>query len=77
MHNGSELQQEFLLLAESEGHQLTGTELGLDRALSVARSLAMGGWRVRVQPCDPYLEDPIHYEIWSVAETPFPVEAAA
>jgi len=59
------LQQEFLLTAQNDGHHLSGCEVGLERALAVARGLALGGWRVVVKNADPYLADPLVMEVWS------------
>jgi len=56
---------EYLLSAVSEGHHLTGCELGLQRALAVARGLALAGWRVTVQAADPHVLDPVIMEVWS------------
>lgn len=59
------LQQEYLLSASDDGHHLQGVEIGLERALAVARGLALAGWRVTVRNADPYLVDPLVMEVWS------------
>ena len=60
----SGLQHEYFVHAEREGSHITGCELGLDRALAVARGLALGGWRVRVRSVDPYLDDGLAVDVW-------------
>lgn len=59
------LEQEYMLTATRPGHSLIGCEVGLTKALAVARGLALGGWRVRLQNSDPYLTDPLVMDVWS------------
>jgi hypothetical protein len=58
------VEQEFMLTATDGDHHLSGCEVGLVRALTVARALALTGWKVRVTGCDPYFEDPLVMEVW-------------
>jgi len=46
---GTELEGEFLVIAERWRHCLTCTEFSLVNALTVARKLARDGWFCRVQ----------------------------
>jgi len=59
------LLQEFLIRAEQDGNFITGCELGLERALGVARGLALGGWRVVVESTDSFIADQVKYEVYS------------
>jgi len=56
---------EYVLTAEKEGHHLTGCEVGVERALAVARGLALAGWRVRVASSDPTADDPLVMDVWA------------
>lgn len=59
------LEPEYLVTGQCEGHHITGTEIGLVRALSVAHGLALAGWRCRVECCDPYFRDAAIFEVWA------------
>jgi len=58
------LDAEWFVHAESDGHLIHGVEIGLERALAVGRGLAVGGWRVKVQCCDPYVRDALVVEMY-------------
>jgi hypothetical protein len=55
--------RDFLVIAEQDGDHITGIECSLDRALGVARVLAMTGHTVTIQAVDPFVDDDVEYVV--------------
>jgi len=56
---------EFLVTASRGDHYLTGVETTLDRALFIARGLALTGWKVRVQSANADVRESVVMDVWA------------
>jgi len=58
-------QAEYLVTASRGDHYLTGVEGTLERALFIARGLAMTGWKVRVQSANAHDHECVVMDVWA------------